>query len=112
MVTASPLTAGRETANAEAVRRMTAADPVLIDVCPAREVVPGMTERTVLTSGAPLPWRAYQGGQRDGIIGGVLYEDLAATPAEAEAALSSGQVALDGCHGHGCVGSLAGIYTA
>jgi hypothetical protein len=112
MVTASPVTAGRETANAEAVRRMTAADPVLIDVCPAREVVPGMTERTVLTSGAPLPWRAYQGGQRDGIIGGVLYEDLAATPAEAEAALSSGQVALDGCHGHGCVGSLAGIYTA
>jgi len=112
MVTASAVTAGRETANAEAVRRMTAADPVLIDVRPARDVVPGMAERTVLTSGAPLPWPAYQGGQRDGIIGGVLYEGLAATPAEAEAALASGQVTVDGCHGYGCVGSLAGIYTA
>jgi len=112
MVTASAVTARRETANAEAIRRMTAADPVLIDVRPVRDVVPGMTERTVLTSGAPLPWLAYQGGQRDGIIGGVLYEGLAATPAEAAAALSSGQVTVGGCHGYGCVGSLAGIYTA
>jgi hypothetical protein len=91
---------------------MTQTDPVLVDVRPAREVVPGMTDKTVLTSGAPLPWQAYRGGQRDGIIGGVLYEGLAASPAEAVAAVSSGQVALDGCHAHGCVGSLAGIYTA
>jgi hypothetical protein len=105
-------TAGRDSANAEAVRRMTQADPVLIDVRPARDVVPGMTNKTVLTSGAPLPWPAYTGGQREGIIGGVLYEGLAATRAEAEAALSSGQITLGGCHGHGCVGSLAGIYTA
>jgi Protein of unknown function (DUF1116) len=117
MVTLDPgipngLYRGRDAANAEAVRRMTEADPVLVDVRPAREVVPGMTDKTVLTSGAPLPWTAYQGGQREGIIGGVLYEGLAAGRAEAEAALSSGQVTLDGCHGHGCVGSLAGIYTA
>jgi hypothetical protein len=105
--------AGRRiAANAEAVRRMTQADPVLIDVRPARDVVPGMTDKTVLASGAPLPWRAYTGGQREGIIGGVLYEGLAASRAEAEAALFSGQVTLDGCHAHGCVGSLAGIYTA
>ena len=117
MVTANPIMqngpfAARDAANAEAVRRMTQADPVLVDVRPAREVVPGMTDKTVLTSGAPLPWAAYRGGQRDGIIGGVLYEGMAASPAEAVAALSSGQVTLDGCHAHGCVGSLAGIYTA
>jgi len=114
MVTANPIMqngpfAARDAANAEAVRRMTRADPVLVDVRPAREVVPGMTDKTVLTSGAPLPWAAYRGGQRDGIIGGVLYEGMAASPAEAVAALSSGQVTLDGCHAHGCVGSLAGI---
>jgi hypothetical protein len=116
MVTTGPGAASgtnrRETANAEAIRRMTAADPVLVDVRPARDVVPGMTEHTVLTSGAPLPWPAYEGGQRDGIVGGVLFEGLAATRAAAEAALSSGQVIVDGCHAHGCVGSLAGIYTA
>jgi hypothetical protein len=117
VVTASPGAASgtshrRAAANADAVRRMTEAEPVLVDVRPAREVVPGMTDKTVLTSGALLPWQAYQGGQRDGIIGGVLYEGLAASPAEAAAALSSGQVMLDGCHAHGCVGSLAGIYTA
>jgi hypothetical protein len=105
-------TSRRDAANAEAIRRMTEAEPVLVDVRPAREVVPGMTEETVLTSGAPLPWQSYHGGQRDGIIGGVLYEGLAASPAEAATMLSSGRVTLDGCHAHGCVGSLAGIYTA
>ena len=46
-------------ANTEAFTRLTEADPVLVDVRPAGEVVPGMTPATILTSGAPLPWEAY-----------------------------------------------------
>jgi hypothetical protein len=53
MVTASAVT-GRETANVEAVRRMTAADPGRIAVRPARAGVPGITHRSGRTSGAPL----------------------------------------------------------
>jgi hypothetical protein len=66
----------------------------------------------VLTSGAPLPWPEYTGGQRDAIIGGVLFEGLAATRDEAIAALDAGQVRVGSCHDYGAVGSLAGIYTA
>ena len=55
-------------ANQEAFTRLTEADPVLVDVRPAGEVVPEMTAETILTSGAPLPWEAYHGGQRRAVV--------------------------------------------
>ena len=54
--------ADRAGANAEAVARMTGAEPVLIDVQPAGDVIPGMTPNMILTSGPPLPWPEYYGG--------------------------------------------------
>ena len=107
-----PNAAQRESANAESFRRLNAAEPVLVDVRPAIEVMPGMTPTMVLTSGPTLPWTDYAGGQRDAIIGGVLFEGLARDRAEAEAKLDAGAITVDGCHPHGAVGSLAGIYTA
>ena len=102
----------RERANDLAARRMTSADPVLVDIRPALEVVPGMTPDTVLTSGAPMPWERYAGGQRNAVIGGALFEGLAADAEDADARLRDGRIRLRACHDHGCVGSLAGIYTA
>lgn len=102
----------RVTANATALERFCAADPVLTDVKPAREVVPGMTPLTILTSGAPLAWEDFTGGQRAAVIGAALYEGLAADPGDADAKLRSGQIRVSPCHDHGCVGSMAGIYTA
>ena len=102
----------RARANTEAVERLCAADPVVVDVQPALEVIPGYSRNLVLTSGAPLPWPEYVGGQRDAIIGGVLFEGLAATRQEAIAALDAGEVQVGSCHDYGAVGSLAGIYSA
>jgi hypothetical protein len=91
---------------------MTDADPVLVDLRPAIDVVPGMTPETILTSGAPMPWERYTGGQRNAVIGGALFEGLARHADEADAKLRDGTIALGACHDHACVGSLAGIYTA
>jgi len=102
----------RAAANAEAVRRMTGAEPVLVDVQPALDAVPGMTARTILTSGPPMPWAEYYGGQRNAIIHGALYEGLASDPDDADAKLDDGRIVLAATHDHGCVGSVAGIYTA
>jgi hypothetical protein len=102
----------RGRANAATVERMLASEPVLVDVRPALEVVPGMTPETVLTSGAPLPWKAYFGGQRNGVLGGALFEGLADTAEEADAAIRAGAIRVAACQEHGCIGSLAGIYTA
>lgn len=99
-------------ANAEAFSRLTSAEPVLVDVRPAIEVVPGMTPQTVLTSGAPLDWDEYTDGQRDAVIGGALFEGLAEDPQDAERKIRSGSIMIGVCHEHACIGSLAGIFTA
>ncbi len=104
--------APRETANRAAFERLTTADPVLVDVRPAIDVVPGMTGETILTSGPPMAWRDYVGGQRDAVIGAALFEGLAETPEEADAKFTSGDLTVDGCHDHKCIGSLAGVYSA
>lgn len=102
----------RVAANQLAFDRLCQSDPVLVDVVPAIDVVPGLARDTVLTSGPPMPWSDYVGGQREAVIGGVLFENLAADRDEAVAKLESGAIMVDGCHDYGCVGSLAGIYTA
>ena len=104
--------ADRAGANAEAVARMTGAEPVLIDVQPAGDVIPGMTPNMILTSGPPLPWPEYYGGQRRAVVYGAIYEGLAADEADAEAKLRDGRIILGATHDHNSVGSVAGIYTA
>ena len=106
------LTTRQESANAEAVQRLTGADPVLVDVRPLVEAVPTFDRSTVLTSGAPLAWEEYSGGQRNGILGGAIYEGLAADVEEAEAKLAAGEIRVRSCGDYGCAGSLVGIYTA
>ena len=102
----------REAANREAFARLCAAEPVLVDVIPAIDALPGMTRHAVLTSGAPLSWEDYYGGQRDALIGGALFEGLAADAADAAAKFASGEIVVGACSDYDCVGSLAGIYTA
>jgi hypothetical protein len=99
-------------ANAEALRRLCASDPVLVDVRPAIEVVPGMTPTTILTSGPPQAASAYTGGQRRAVLYGAVYEGLASSLEDADEKLATGEITVSNCHGHGCVGSVAGIYTA
>ena len=57
-------------ANATAFERLDAADPWVVDVAPARDVLPGYRDNLVLTSGAPMAWPDYTGGQREALIGG------------------------------------------
>ncbi|MDE0384848.1 MAG: DUF1116 domain-containing protein [Defluviicoccus sp.] len=102
----------RTEANGLAFERLSAAEPVLVDIRPAIEVLPGMTPATVLTSGPPMEWERYAGGQRDAVIGGALFEGLASDADDAARKLERGEIAVDGCHDYGAVGSLAGIYTA
>ena len=59
-----------------------------------------------------MPWSDYTGGQREGIIGGVLFESSRQGQNQAIAKLDAGEIAVGACHDFGCVGSLAGIYTA
>ncbi len=102
----------RSAANAAAFKRLTEASPVLTGVMTAGDALPGMKPNVVLTSGAPMEWGQYTGGQRAAVIGGAIFEGLASDEADADAKIQTGEIVVDGCHDYGCVGSLAGIYTS
>lgn len=99
-------------ANRQAVGRMMGARPMLIDVRPAREVLPGMTERTFFHAGPPLDWVGVSGPMRGALIGAMLYEGLADSPEEANSLAARGEIELSPCHHHLAVGPMAGVTSA
>jgi hypothetical protein len=100
-----------QAANDEVLRRIVAADPVLVDVAPAGEVIPGMRDRLILHSGPPVTWGRMCGAQRGACIGMCLFEGWARDAAEAERLLAAGEIALEPNHHHATVGPMAGTTT-
>ena len=101
-----------DAANREALARLSAAQPVLVDVRPAIEVVPGMTRDTVLHAGPPIAWERMSGPVRGAMIGALLYERRADSAAAAARLAASGRVRFEPCHHHSAVGPMAGVTTA
>lgn len=97
-----------EQANEEATKRIGAGDPVLVDIAPAGEVIPGMEGKMITHAGPPIEWERMCGAQQGAIIGMVLYEDWAKTPEEARKVLEEGEIRLEPNHHHDAVGPMAG----
>ncbi len=96
-------------ANRVAVERMLAAHPVLIDVRPAREVIPAFQERNLLHAGPPITWERMCGPMRGAVIGACIYEGWAKDEAEAIQLAASGAIGFEPCHHYNAVGPMAGI---
>lgn len=100
-----------EAANEEAAARIAAGEPVLVDIAPAGEVIPGLTDRMILHSGPPIAWSRMCGAQRGAAIGMAIFEGWAGTAAEAERLLENGEIRLEPNHHHSAVGPMAGTIT-
>ena len=100
-----------EAANTIAFDRYLAAQPRLIDLVRANEVIEGLGpgQRRILHSGPPIDWAEMCGPQRGAIAGAILFEGWADDLDAAEKLADSGEVALEPCHEHGAVGPMAGI---
>jgi hypothetical protein len=101
-----------EQANQTAYKKLVDADPVLVDIAPAIEVIPGMEDKMVLHSGPPITWDRMCGAQRGAIIGEVIYEGWAKTIEEAARLLTTGKIKLEPNHHHQTVGPMAGTISA
>ncbi len=99
-------------ANEKAFNGLMQSQPVLKAVVPARDVLRDMTPMTVLHAGPPIQWDEMAGPMRGAVAGGLLYEGLAHTPAEAEELASSGEIDFAPCHSRDAVGPMAGVITA
>jgi len=86
-----------EQANQQAVQRMMAARPRLIDVLPAAQVIQGMQKHLLLHAGPPISWERMSGPLRGAIIGAMLYEGLAPDQVAAERVVVSGAIAFAPC---------------
>lgn len=99
-------------ANEKALEIIQKGKPEIVDILIAGDVIPGMTAKTVLHAGPPVTWEKMCGPMRGAVIGGLIFEGLAANREEAEKLAASGEISFDPCHHHSTVGPMAGIVTA
>ncbi len=84
---------------------------MLVDLRPAIEVIPEMTERTVLHAGPPVRWEEMCGPMRGAITGACMFEGWAKSPEDALALAGGGELGFVSCHDHGAAGPMSGIIT-
>lgn len=97
-----------EKANEESVHRLISGLPVLVDIAPAGEVIPGLKDKMITHSGPPIEWNQMCGAQKGATIGAVIFEGWAKTFNKAQAMLEKGDIRLEPNHHHRAVGPMAG----
>lgn len=99
-------------ANEEAVNRIIQSKPVLIGFDKAINVVPNMTEKTIIHAGPPIEYQNMSGPMKGAVQGALVFEELASTLEEADTLAASGDIIFSPCHEHDSVGSMAGVTSA
>ncbi|HRK19274.1 MAG TPA: DUF1116 domain-containing protein [Hyphomicrobiaceae bacterium] len=100
-----------EAANAEALRRILSADPVLVDCIPASEAVPKLDAGTILHSGPPIGWDRMCGPMRGAVTGIAVFEGWASDLDDAERKAARGEYRFAPNHHYDCVGPMTGMTT-
>jgi hypothetical protein len=96
-------------ANRMAVQRMLGVRARLVDVLPASRAL-GLAPGQFCHAGPPITWDRASGPLRGALIGAMLFEQLASSPAEAEAKLAAGDgISFSPCHENHAVGPMAGV---
>jgi hypothetical protein len=101
-----------ENANRAALERILGADPVLVDVRRAGELIPALdAARLVLHAGPPIEWERMCGPMKGAVCGAIVFEGWAGDLAAAEKLAAGGGVQLAPNHHYGAVGPMTGITT-
>ena len=98
-------------ANEEALRRMLAANPVLVDVQPAGRVIAGLGERVILHAGPPIEWARMCGPMQGAVAGAIVFEGWAGDLDAAARLAASGGVQFHPNHHFDAVGPMTGMTT-
>jgi hypothetical protein len=98
-------------ANQEALRRILAGEPVVVDVVPAAQAIPALGERTILHAGPPVAWERMCGPLRGAVTGIAVFEGWAKALDDAERQAAAGAFAFHPNHHFGAVGPMTGVTT-
>ena len=110
-MTKGDVAAAVEAANARAVERMLAADPVLVDVAVAGDAIAGLGDRTILHAGPPIEWPDMCGPLKGAVAGAIVLEGWAADLDGAAELAAAGGVAFHPNHHFDAVGPMTGTIT-
>ncbi len=99
----------RAQANQQVIEIFQSANPVVVDIKSAREVIPGLTDDMILHAGPPIAWERMCGPMQGAILGALVYEGKAPNLDAARVLADSGQVRFEPNHDHQAVGPMAGV---
>ncbi len=80
--------------NRKALKILTDGEPVWTDVALAGDVIPGFRKNMILHTGPPMDFSRMMPAHRSGIIGGALFERLAATQEDAVRKIENGEIEI------------------
>lgn len=98
-------------ANERAVQAMIESKPEVVGVTTAGDAL-GLEPRQFLHSGPPLTWEEASGPLRGALVGALLLEGEAESPADAWEICERDRIELFPCHSRGAVGPMAGVISA
>lgn len=96
-------------ANDEALSRIKKAEGKLIAVKKAIEVIPGMTNKTIMHAGPPISWGNMADPMKGAILGAAVFEGWVESIDKAEQYILSNDIQFIPNHQLNCVGPMAGI---
>ena len=100
-----------EDANQQALTRILEGEPRLIDIVPARQLIPGLRERMILHAGPPISWDRMCGPMRGAGAGAIVFEGWAKDLLAATKLAASGEIEFHPNHHFGAVGPMTGMTT-
>ncbi|MBO1305930.1 DUF1116 domain-containing protein [Enterococcus sp. 669A] len=96
-------------ANKAVIDKIIASAPFLLDVVPAKSVIPALDGQVLLHAGPPIKWEEMTDPMQGSCVGAVLFEEWAADEDAARALLADGKVQFIPCHAVDAVGPMGGI---
>lgn len=98
-------------ANMEALNRINSAEPELVDICYAKDVIDGMDKYTIGHAGPPLSWDEMCGPMQGAVLGAIVYEGIADDLESAQKLVLEGKIKFVSNHSMNCVGPMTGMIT-
>jgi hypothetical protein len=102
------------TENQKVIDKMQNSQPFLVDVVPAKTVIPELNEekKTLLHAGPPIKWEDMTKPMQGACLGAALFEGWATTEEDALKLFENDEVRFIPCHHVQAVGPMGGISSA
>ncbi|GGB37563.1 hypothetical protein GCM10011409_13770 [Lentibacillus populi] len=99
-------------ANEAVIQQVLESQPFLLDVVPAKSVIPELNGKVLMHAGPPIKWGNMTDPMQGSCIGATLFEGWADNEDDAKKMLEAGDIKFIPCHSVDAVGPMGGITSA